>query len=79
MKPECSLPCSQKSGTGPYPEPDSHTFHINAQIFQVVFSLNLSNQNLVCISNGSRTEHVPTSLTCSVGIWLHEQNMYLHR
>jgi hypothetical protein len=39
MKPESSLPCSQKSATGLYREPDPHTFRINAQIFQVVFSL----------------------------------------
>jgi len=39
MKPECSLLCSQNSTTGLYPEPDSRIFHINVQIFQVVFFL----------------------------------------
>jgi len=35
MEPEGSLPCSQRPGTGPYPEPDASSSH--PSIYAYVF------------------------------------------
>jgi hypothetical protein len=31
MEPECSLPCSQATATGHYPEPDESTSHTSVK------------------------------------------------
>jgi len=69
MEQEGSLPCSQRSTSGPFPEPDASSPHpstlfpqdpfsyylsVYANSFQVASSFRFSNQNIVCISHLSR-------------------------